>query len=214
MYGCSFQIINTDLPKYLNDVLHVSISDNGLYSAIPRVLSVFVSIGSGVVADVLQNRLNIDRTNVRKLFVISSKQTAVFNAKNYGSWTLIMCPMWLYNFAASVIPATFLMLASYAGCDEPLAVTFLIIAISGHGLNAAGGAINLFDLTPNYAAQLDAIINTAATVFGMCLICPRHFLCAGQFHGTSRHLMCNNCVWRVVLQAFWLRTPLDYLRRT
>lgn len=72
MYGCAFQIINTDIPKYLNDVLHVSLRDNSIYSSIPRILSVFITIGSGITADVLQNKFNIDQTNVRKLFVILS----------------------------------------------------------------------------------------------------------------------------------------------
>lgn len=68
---------------------------------------------------------------------------------------------------ASIVPATFLICASYAGCDELLAVTFLTISISGHGFNSAGAAINLFDLSPNYAAPLNAIVNTLATIVGI-----------------------------------------------
>lgn len=84
------------------------------------------------------------------------------------------------------------MFASYAGCDELLAVTFLIIAISGHGFNAAGGAINLYDLTPNYAAQLDAIINTAATIVGMSSHLSVGFLCEmpANFTGISKPGLC------------------------
>lgn len=76
---------------------------------------------------------------------------------------------WCGSFSASIIPGLFLLFASYAGCNELLAVTFFIIAISGHGFNSAGAAINLYDLTPNYAPQLDAIINTAATIFGLSI---------------------------------------------
>lgn len=100
MYGCSFQIINTDLPKYLNDVLHVSINDNGLYSSIPRILSVFVSIGSGIVADILQHRLNIDRTNVRKLFVILSKHWTQAHERNYRSWTFTILFDFIVQFGS------------------------------------------------------------------------------------------------------------------
>lgn len=59
------------------------------------------------------------------------------------------------------------MCASYAGCNEMLAVTFLSISISAHGFNSAGAAINLFDLSPNYVAPLNAVINSLATVVGM-----------------------------------------------
>lgn len=58
--------------------------------------------------------------------------------------------------------------ASYAGCDELLAVSLLTISIAGHGFNSVGGAINLLDLGPNYAAPLDAIINTLGTIVGIC----------------------------------------------
>lgn len=69
--------------------------------------------------------------------------------------------------SASIVPATFLICASYAGCNELLAVIFLTISISGHGFNSAGAAINLFDLGPNYAAPLNGVINSLATVVGI-----------------------------------------------
>lgn len=59
------------------------------------------------------------------------------------------------------------MSASYAGCDEILAVSLLSISIAAHGFNSAGAAINLFDLGPNYVAPLNAVINSLATVVGM-----------------------------------------------
>lgn len=59
------------------------------------------------------------------------------------------------------------MCASYAGCDELLAVIFLTISISGHGFNSAGAAINLYDLSPNYVAPLNGVINSLANVVGI-----------------------------------------------
>lgn len=60
------------------------------------------------------------------------------------------------------------MCASNAGCDELLAVIFFTISISAHGFNSAGAAINLFDLSPNYTAPLNAVINSLATIVGIC----------------------------------------------
>lgn len=79
------------------------------------------------------------------------------------------------------------MCASYVGCDELPAIIFFTISISAHGFNsglfdfffclhfcelslkkiAVGAAINLFDLAPNYAAPLDAVINSLATFVGL-----------------------------------------------
>lgn len=73
LYSWSFYIINNDLPKYLNDVLHVSIEDNSIYSSVPKVLSIVVSTGSGFIGDLMLTKCHIDRTNVRKVFVVLSK---------------------------------------------------------------------------------------------------------------------------------------------
>lgn len=73
LYSWSFYIVNTDLPKYLNDVLHVTIEDNSIYSSVPRISSIFVSICSGFLGDLMQTRCNINRNHIRKLFVILSE---------------------------------------------------------------------------------------------------------------------------------------------
>lgn len=39
--------------------------------------------------------------------------------------------------------------------------------MAGHGFHSAGAAINLFDLSPNYAPTLNAVINNVATVVGI-----------------------------------------------
>ncbi|XP_055326920.1 sialin-like [Sitodiplosis mosellana] len=139
LYSWSFYIINTDLPKYLNDVLHVSIENNAVYSSVPKILSILVSTGSGFLSDLMMSMWHVKRTRVQKIFVVLT----------------------------SVVPATFLMFASYAGCHEILAVILLSVSIAAHGFNSAGAAINLFDLSPNYVAPLNAVINSLATVVGM-----------------------------------------------
>lgn len=70
-------------------------------------------------------------------------------------------------FSASLIPAVFLIAASYAGCNEILSVTFLTIAVGCHGFNAAGTILNLFDLAPNYVGALCGIGNTVTTTLGI-----------------------------------------------
>lgn len=73
LYSWSFYIVNIDLPKYLNDVLHVSIQKNSIYSSVPRVLSIIISLASGFIGDLMITKCKISRTCVRKVFVILSK---------------------------------------------------------------------------------------------------------------------------------------------
>lgn len=73
LYSWSFYIINNDLPKYLNDILHVSIEENSIYSSIPKVLSVLVSTGSGYMCDLMLNKFHYNRTCIRKVFVVLSE---------------------------------------------------------------------------------------------------------------------------------------------
>lgn len=65
------------------------------------------------------------------------------------------------------MPAVFLIGASYAGCDEVLAVVFFVIAVGCHGFDSAGITLNLFDLGPNYVASLNGFVNTLSTVVGI-----------------------------------------------
>lgn len=158
--------------KYLNDVLHVSIDKNAIYSSVPKVLSIIVSTGSGFLGDLMLSKWHVDRTIVRKIFVVLSKFFLVVHlfycVISFAIFQFISFSKLIWNmFVASIIPATFLMSASYAGCDEILAVVLLSVSISAHGFNSAGAAINLFDLSPNYAAPLNAVINIFGTIVGM-----------------------------------------------
>lgn len=65
----TYYVVETDLPKYMNDVLHVSVEENGIYSSIPWAVFVPVALLSSYWCDWLisSGRLNITQT--RKLFV-------------------------------------------------------------------------------------------------------------------------------------------------
>lgn len=58
----------TDLPKYMSDVLHFSIKQNGLYSSMPYLMMWIVSITSGILGDWLIKTGKLGITNSRKLF--------------------------------------------------------------------------------------------------------------------------------------------------
>lgn len=58
----------TDLPKYMSDVLRFSISENGLYTALPYLLMWIVSVTTGFLSDWLTVKKYLNITNCRKVF--------------------------------------------------------------------------------------------------------------------------------------------------
>lgn len=63
-----FYIMVTDLPKYMKDVLHFSVADNGLYSSLPYLVMWIVSIATGVLGDWLIKHQHLSITMSRKVF--------------------------------------------------------------------------------------------------------------------------------------------------
>ncbi|KAJ6644335.1 Sialin [Pseudolycoriella hygida] len=135
----AYFVDNTTLPKYMNDVLHLSIRDVGAFNALPWILKTIVSFAFGYTLDRMVSKQKIRITTARKLAV----------------------------FLASVFPGTFIILASYAGCEHVLVVVFFTTAITMHGFLAAGLSANSMDLSPNYSGVLISIANGAASMAGI-----------------------------------------------
>lgn len=70
-YDWSHYVVTTDLPKYMNDVIHVSVHKNGIYSAMPRVISLIVAWTGGCICDWMMAKTDLSITNIRKTFVIT-----------------------------------------------------------------------------------------------------------------------------------------------
>lgn len=68
-YDWSHYVVTTDLPKYMNDVLHVSIEKNSIYSSLPRVISLVVALTAGYLCDWMTAQRDLTITNVRKTFI-------------------------------------------------------------------------------------------------------------------------------------------------
>lgn len=65
----SSNVINYDLPKYLNDVLHISMKKNALYSSLPFILVIITYIIAGFLSDWMVRKSSVSLTNIRKIFV-------------------------------------------------------------------------------------------------------------------------------------------------
>lgn len=57
----------------MNDVLHFSIQDNGLYTSLPQLLKLIVSLATGAWSDWLIANDYLSITNARKIFIVIGK---------------------------------------------------------------------------------------------------------------------------------------------
>lgn len=57
----------------MNDVLHVSVKENGMYSSVPWVLRIFVTIVGGRWADWMIRTERLSVTSTRKLMITISE---------------------------------------------------------------------------------------------------------------------------------------------
>ncbi|XP_055314259.1 putative inorganic phosphate cotransporter isoform X2 [Sitodiplosis mosellana] len=133
----AFCVIVLDLPKYMNDVLHFSIQDNGIYSSIPQLIKLIMALVGGAINDWLIAADHCTITNGRKIFVS----------------------------IASIFTGVFIIAASYAQCDKMLVVAYFTISVAFQGV--PGVAINTLDLSPNYAGILMGIGGTVTSITGI-----------------------------------------------
>ncbi|XP_054282826.1 putative inorganic phosphate cotransporter isoform X2 [Macrosteles quadrilineatus] len=129
----------TDLPKYMNDVMHFNIAQNGLVSAIPYLTMWICSIAIGALADWLLAREIITITPMRKVLAT----------------------------VGAVGPGLGVVLASYAGCDKFLVTVLFTIGMGLMGFCYASLRVNSLDLSPNYAGSIMALVNGLSSVSGM-----------------------------------------------
>lgn len=69
--------------------------------------------------------------------------------------------------SASSIPAVFIILASYSGCDRIQAVGLFIASMAFMGGFYSSVKINAMDIAPNYAGTCSAFVNGLAAVAGI-----------------------------------------------
>ncbi|KAF6202200.1 hypothetical protein GE061_004598 [Apolygus lucorum] len=131
--------IVTDLPKYMNDVMHFSIADNGILTSMPYLVMWITSLALGYVADKLLEKKIIGITNLRKVLA-----------------TL-----------GAVGPAVGCLLASYAGCNKTAVAILFTVGMGFMGFCYASLRVNSLDLSPNFAGTIMALANGIGSVSGM-----------------------------------------------
>lgn len=154
----------SDLPKYMSDVLHFSIKDNGIYSSLPYLLMWAVSVSTGFLSDFLITRSIISITGARKIFTAVGKFVDTRSETNRNKKF-----QFFFKFfsSAAVLPAFFIVAASYAGCDKIVVVIWFTLAMGFMGTFYPGMKVNPLDLSPNYAGSLMAVTNGIGALTGV-----------------------------------------------
>lgn len=130
----------TDLPTFMDEVLHFNVTENGVISSVPYIAMWIVSMVSAGLCDYL---------------ITNNKLTVTFARK-------------MFTTIASVGPAIFLIGASYASeSGETVVVTLFCIGMGFMGTFYPGMKVNALDLASNYAGTLMAVVNGIGALSGI-----------------------------------------------
>lgn len=128
----------TELPSFMNDVLHFNMYQAGFLAAVPYLIMAFVVQGCGHLADFLRGKVQVSTEAVRKVFTCGA-------------------------FAVQVV---FMIGAGYT-MTRTACMVCLSIAVGIGGFAWGGFSVNHLDIAPQYASILMGLSNTFATLPGI-----------------------------------------------
>jgi ACS family sodium-dependent inorganic phosphate cotransporter-like MFS transporter 5 len=134
----TFYTLVMKLPTYLNDVLHMSPTKNGIVNASMYLVSMVPMLFVGYASEQLISRKIVNRTQCRKLFI---------GAASLGSAICLAC-----------VPSF--------GCNSSAVIGLLLVGNLFQALDAAGNIPNPGELSKNYATTVFAIVNMLNTSTG------------------------------------------------
>ncbi|KAJ8668265.1 hypothetical protein QAD02_009928 [Eretmocerus hayati] len=118
------------MPKYMSSVLKFSIRDNALFSSLPVLGSWVIGFFTSSIVDSLIAKNQMKITQVRKIGATVS----------------------------SVVAGSFVIGASYAGCNGVLVVLLFTISILLKGFSYSSIKLNMRDLSPNYVGVITGLV--------------------------------------------------------
>ncbi|CAH1972864.1 unnamed protein product [Acanthoscelides obtectus] len=148
-----YSTLMTEIPTYLNKIMGINMTSNGMLSAAPYLASFIFSFIFGILSDYLINRDYVGRGTARKIF----------------------------NTLGTCVPAVALVSLGFLPSNATvLSEVMLIIAV---GMNAAcfvGFQVNPVDLAPNYAGIIMGIGNGSSNIFSIIAPLVVHFVVADE----------------------------------
>ncbi|KAB0792707.1 hypothetical protein PPYR_14666 [Photinus pyralis] len=149
-YG--YETLMTELPSYMNQVLHFSLKSNGFLSALPYLAMWIFSIFISHVADWMLTSGRFSHTVVRKVI----------------------------NGIGQFGPGIALIAAAFTGCDRWLTVGLLTVGVGLNGGIYSGFKVNHLDISPRFAGILMAFTNCLANLAGLLAPLYAGYMVKGQ----------------------------------
>ncbi|CAL1281269.1 unnamed protein product, partial [Larinioides sclopetarius] len=137
--GFGFLILFTELPNYMENVLHFNIRENGEISALPYIVQAPIAWIASYFADHLRKSGELSITDIRKIFN---------SIGNFG-------------------PAFAITLVTMSGCRPKLVVGLICLAMALNGFCYSGYHVTHVDMSPYFASTLFGITSTVAFACGI-----------------------------------------------
>lgn len=105
-----------------------------------------------------------------------------------------------------MLPAIFIILASYAECQHVMVIVFFIISVGMHGFLTSGLNPNPMDLSPNYSGILLSVVNGAASITGILapnmigLMTPNVCTLVLPYYSTLVRLLLDKKVYKKIMR--------------
>ncbi|GJQ72220.1 hypothetical protein Trydic_g3311 [Trypoxylus dichotomus] len=132
-----FTLVN-NFPKYLSDVLHYELAENALASSLPYLCQWVGGIITGPLVD----------------YTIKKEMISILASRR------------IVTSIGSVLPATFVLIGGYMGCNGPLVITMFALNLFFKGTIYAAMKINHLDMSIHFAGILMALSNGIGALSG------------------------------------------------
>ncbi|KAL7642906.1 UNVERIFIED_CONTAM: hypothetical protein RMT77_006195 [Armadillidium vulgare] len=137
-YNWGFYIMLTELPTYLDKILHVPLRSNGLLSSMPYLFSWIFNMLYGFIIGKVTSKEYLSILSVRRLSMAIA---------GYG-------------------PMTCLLVMCFVNCEANLAVFVFVLSGALSGAMFCGLLSSHADIAPRYAGTLTGLTNAFATIPG------------------------------------------------
>lgn len=134
-----FYVLLTCLPQYMSDVLHFTITNNGILSSVPYMFAIPVILISGHISDKVIAKGYMRRIYVRKLHA---------------------CPGFLAVSAC-------LFIVTLVPCNATFTIILLVVTLCVYNFACVGTGPNPSEVSPEYCGIILGIANTMGTISGI-----------------------------------------------
>ncbi|XP_042911814.1 putative inorganic phosphate cotransporter isoform X2 [Parasteatoda tepidariorum] len=137
MFG--FNIMITEIPTYLNSILHFNIKSSGILASLPNISDALGAWTGGFISDKLRSSEKLNITTIRKV-----------------------C-----NSIAGFVPTICMVAIAFSGCHSVVIIFLLTFGLFLNGFKYAGYTATAVDMTPDFAGVIYGLTNGIGNLSGV-----------------------------------------------